>query len=305
MKEQLKIEGQGVELVVHHGDQDLRFRYPPYENDSYANLAEVITRDGLKRPALAEVIGLIYATQTTKSDTNKLLNHYRESACCLYGEGLWGFTSILFSHGRKRGVYIEDDPRIEDKLPIMRESDLIKRLEDHDPRVRFVPYNEKYGFCACDKNGSEITKDPLVVGLLGEEGACKWAQMISPHDEPVDFINYLDPDESALDIPSLLDEKELFVAVPMIKSCGTRIEFIEPGNDYYDGVTAKAFGLLKLPYKHTENESRATKSCSKSKPNFHEIQGTPGPVRYVNVPGCGLTKFTREYGPNDGDGLTD
>jgi len=33
--------------------------------------------------------------------------------------------------------------------------------------------------------------------------------------------------------------------------------------------------------------------------------GTRRPIRYRHIPGCGLTEFKREYGPNDGDRLTD
>ena len=248
MNQKLKIKGKGVKLIIRHDNKDLAFRYPPYRNDTYANIREVIERDGLKRPTLAETFSLMYAGRTTKSDVHTLLDYYRKEVYCNYGNGFWGFTGVLLTTDEEKGLYIEDDPNVEDGIPIMDESNLIRRLKEDDPKVKFVPY-KKFKLCTMSKKGSEIVKDSFVIALLGEEGAFKWAQAVSPNNEYVNFIDYLDFEKSVLRIPMITGRKKSFVVVPRIRynrSCyGEVFEFMELGSDFCKGVKADAFGLLK------------------------------------------------------------
>lgn len=245
-EENFRIEGEGVKLIVRQNNQDLAFRYPPYDKDTYAMLGHILKMNDLEKPTLAEVVDLLFAATKTKDKLHTLLDFYSRSVYELRGEGLWGFTGVLFSADKGRGIYIEDDPQVKEGLPIMEESDLIEKLNNKDPKIRFVPYDNKRDgmFEDCQMNGYELLKNPLILGLFGEEGAYKWAQIASPGNESIKLISYAYPAKSFLTFPNMPDTRKSFVAVPRVRY-GVVIEFVDLERTYYKGTTAKAFGIFK------------------------------------------------------------
>lgn len=87
----------------------------------------------------------------------------------------WIWTSNGNLYVPNKGVYILDPPPIKGNKIAMSESDLIKRLEYNDLSVRFVPFGFKVG----ELSHTEISKNPYVIGLAGEEGAENLAELSS------------------------------------------------------------------------------------------------------------------------------
>ena len=84
---------------------------------------------------------------------------------------LWAFTGTL--HVPNEGAYIQDDPIIKDGVFSIDKSNLVQKLEQNDQSVRFVPF----GFNIESMSSLELAKNPYVIGLAGEEGADKLAQV--------------------------------------------------------------------------------------------------------------------------------
>src|SRR3989344_8373258 len=88
---------------------------------------------------------------------------------------LWAFTGNHYIPGK--GVYIAPDPEIRNGRPFMEESELVKRLEAHDPSVRFVPFGFKTG----EMTPNELSRNPYILALVGEERAEKLVEIASKH----------------------------------------------------------------------------------------------------------------------------
>ena len=147
------------ELAVNHNGKDLTFS-SSYYLGSYSSVGRQIDLGGLIKPTMAETASLI-------DDQFLILNNLIREV------GLLVFTETLYV---SNGVYIQDRP---DFLRFMDESDLIKRLERNDSSVRFVPFGFKIGEMTC----SELAKNPFVIGLSGEEGAQKLAEVSGKYED--------------------------------------------------------------------------------------------------------------------------
>lgn len=164
----LRVEGI-IKLIVEHEGSELTFTYPflgdPRE-DSYVNLAKKIDRKGLGQPTIAQIASLIYASFQENGVYDYKIRQIMEST-----EGLLGFTGNLYIPNE--GIYIQDNPRIVNGNISMNKKDLVGKLDANDPNVRFVPF----GFRIGHSSALELTKNPYVIGLVGEEGADKLSQI--------------------------------------------------------------------------------------------------------------------------------
>jgi len=169
----MKIEEGRTELTVNHQGRDLKFVYLTYFPGNYANVSDKIESAGLVTPTMAETASLVYGA--FNSDDKSSWDVRREIKNAMRYASLWAFTGSLYVPGK--GAYIQDNPRVRGGMPFMDESDLVRRLEANDPGVRFVPFGFKIG----DMAASELAENQYIIGLAGEEGAVKLAEVAGKH----------------------------------------------------------------------------------------------------------------------------
>ena len=166
----LKFVEKRTELYAPHRGGRTTFLHPHYGPNTYAHVASTIEQDGLAAPTLSETISLVHAAFHSNDkysmEIRKLMND----------QWLWGFTGIHYIP--LEGAYIEPHPRIKNGMPFMEKDDLVRRLEAHDPAVRFVPF----GFRTGEMPPLELAKNPFIQALAeGEEGAEKLAEIADYH----------------------------------------------------------------------------------------------------------------------------
>lgn len=179
------------ELKVRHLDEELIFDSEPIGDDfipkdflGIMGRSYDLLRPGKNRllPTAAETASLLYAAFQNRE--NEQFKSVRRAAD-IEGFGLLCDTAAYFTPNK--GVYIEDylskvalDQFV---LPLSDESDLIKRLEAKDERVRFVPFD------FVDKGESEhlspeeMRMHPLIKAICGEEGREKLAEIANSINE--------------------------------------------------------------------------------------------------------------------------
>lgn len=161
--------------IPHEGGK-LGFQYPAFRRSHYRNIGEAIDKERLKRPNSAETASLIYdAFQNPKgakeSEIIQLLkdHHFVE------------FTGNLYlpkGNGEiQNGVILETNPQVNNEGLFMDKSSLIKRLQNNDELVKFVPFGYKRG----EQTGEELIKNPYIIARYGEEGAEKIGEIASKY----------------------------------------------------------------------------------------------------------------------------
>jgi len=164
-KEALIIEESRPKLKTTHEGNELIFLHPAYNPNTYANVAEAISQDNLLMPTMAETASLIFAA----FDSND--KYSNEIKKIIKDEWLWAYTGTLYVPNK--GAYVHDNPEIRDGMPFMEESELVKKLGDKDPNVRFA----KFGYETGQMTPLKLAKNDYVIALAGEEGAEKLAEV--------------------------------------------------------------------------------------------------------------------------------
>ena len=154
-----------TELDTTFNGKTLTFVASSYGPNTYLGVKEAIEQDGYKTPTMAENASLVH---TAFNSDDKYSNGIKG---IMKDRWLWSFTGNLYLPNK--GVYIQDNPEIRDGRVIMDESDLVKKLESKDPSVRFVPF----GFETESMSPMQLAKNAYVIGLAGEEGADKLAEV--------------------------------------------------------------------------------------------------------------------------------
>ncbi len=162
----LRVEEGRTKIIVRHKGSELNFISPDIGSNTYIKAAEQLERNCLKQPTVAQMTSLIYACFKNHKD-----KHAHEIIRLMKNHLLWGFTGNLYVPNE--GVYIQDNPKIEKRELVMDKKDLIKKLESNDSSVRFVPF----GFKLESQSALELSKNPYIIGLAGEDGADKLAQI--------------------------------------------------------------------------------------------------------------------------------
>ena len=125
-------------------------------------LARQIEQARLQTPTMEELTSLFHAAYVL--DKREKEPEFREIRSGLAGDFL-GFTGILTVP--KKGVYVVDHPPIIRGKMSLEESALLRRLENNDHTVRFVPFGYKLG----EMTPSKFAKHSLIQAVVGEEGA--------------------------------------------------------------------------------------------------------------------------------------
>lgn len=159
------------------------FIYPAKKGD-YFSVAEQINNEnneGLILPITSQIVDLVYASFHSLGDDysveiRDMLNqgHTREV--------FWAFNGLFYLPKRDKyaGIIIEDRPDLDSLEQAIkgrdlkqRRDDLVKKLRVGDKGVRHVPYGFKDG----EQSSRELAKNQLIIGLAGEEGAEKFAEI--------------------------------------------------------------------------------------------------------------------------------
>ena len=160
------VEGR-TKLTTSHNGKDITFLHPVYGPNNYTNVGLQIAQNSLIRPTMAQTISLVHAAFNSG-------DKYRDEIKSIMESGwLWAFTGSLYIPNK--GVYTEDVPRRRNNMPLMKEHELIRRLEKNDPSVRFVPFGFKVG----EMSLRELADNGYVKALAGEESAEKLAEVAS------------------------------------------------------------------------------------------------------------------------------
>lgn len=168
--------GKSYLTKIPHEGKELTFEYPAYRG-YYGEVAEAIDRAGLKRPSSAETASLIYDVwKNSKGEyESQILDILRNN-------WLWEFTGNLYipksNEEVNNGVIIEYNPKIVSGKLVMDKSSLIKKLQENDSLVKFVPF----GFETGSQSPKELGKNQYILARYGKEGAEKIAQIASKYN---------------------------------------------------------------------------------------------------------------------------
>ncbi len=160
---------------VPHKGELINFEYPVVSG-TYDAVARAIDKKELNRPTSAQTASLVY-----DAFQNKDGKYESEIIQILKDAWFWEFTGNLYLPKSKdeynNGVIIEDNPTISGGKLVMNKNDLVKRLNDGDSNVRFVPF----GFKVEDQTIKELEKNPYIIARYGEEGAEKITEIASEY----------------------------------------------------------------------------------------------------------------------------
>lgn len=181
-------EGKTYLTVPHKGGK-LTFQYPAFMG--YAqDVANEIDEKGLRRPNSPETASLVYdAFQNSKGKY--------ESEIVNILENYWfrEFTGNLYlpesNEEINNGVIIDNSPKLEDgKIFVINyKNNLIKKLHENDPNVKFVPFGFKTG----GQSLIELKKNPYIIARYGEEGAEKIAEVASKYKLNPNLQSFIHP----------------------------------------------------------------------------------------------------------------
>ena len=137
-------------LTVPHEKGNITFQDSSF-NGTHGNIAEQIDKAELKRPTSPETASLIYDVfQNKEAKSNEEINN---------------------------GVILEYNPKITNGKLVMNKNSLIKRLQENDPLVKFVPFGYKIN----EQTPKEFRKNPYIREMYGKEGAEKITEVSSKY----------------------------------------------------------------------------------------------------------------------------
>ena len=182
---------------IPHNGKEISFQFPQFKGN-YGDVAEKIDRAGLKRPSSSETASLVYdAFKNPKGE------YESEIIRILKDSWLWEFTGNLYLPKSNKeinnGVILDLSPEIKDGRLVMNKSSLVKRLEEDDPNIKFVPFGYKIGI----QDVSELGRNPYVLARYGEEGAQKIAEIASEYKEKPGLWSFDSVDEEIVSQSSL------------------------------------------------------------------------------------------------------
>ena len=161
----------GSRVLIECPEVNLEVNYSS-ERGNYADVKAKLIKYGKKLPRGKHVAALIEAGLNVSNYSDNV-QKYLEPVKDKLREGLWIYSNLLQS---SKGVYVYDD------LYELEESELVKKLEEGDKSVRFVPNGYKSGA----QNAEEFEKNPLAQAIFGEEGAKRIAKVSKQYSSGYD-----------------------------------------------------------------------------------------------------------------------
>jgi len=163
--------GKSYLIGIPHEGKVISFQHPSFRG-TYGSVAEQIDTEGLQRPTAAQTASLVY-----DAFQNKEGKYESEIIDILNGRWFWEFTGNFYlpesNEDVNDGVILVDNPDIVNGRLAMDKNSLIKKLQEGDSSVRFVPFGFKTG----EQTPRELEANSYVVARYGEEGAEKIAEI--------------------------------------------------------------------------------------------------------------------------------
>ena len=184
-------------LTVDHNGQDLTFVYPSFGPGNYSDVGKQIQQAGLEKPTMAHTSSLVHAAFNSDDKYSK------EIKDILRDKWLWAYTGILYVPNK--GAYVQNDQQVENNNILMDESELVKKLEANDQKVRFVPFGFKIG----EMTPIQLGKNSYVIALAGEEGAQKLSEVADKFNKKP-FLYSFDSVDKPITRVSALDSCRYF-----------------------------------------------------------------------------------------------
>ena len=179
---------------IPHEGKEIAFQYPSFRG-TYGCVAEQIDKEGLKRPSSSETASLVY--DAWKNPTEK----YESEIIKILNDALfWEFTGNIYlpksNQEINNGDILEINPKITNGKLDMNKKSLIKRLQENDESVKFVPFGYKTG----EQTWQELAVNPYVVARYGEKGAEKIAEIASKYrrNPKVWSFDYVDKEKTRM-----------------------------------------------------------------------------------------------------------
>ncbi len=181
-----------IELITEHEGNDLTFIYPVHGPNTYANVQSSIESAGLATPTMAETASLVHSAFNSDDKYRKEIKQLMKD------RWLWAFTGTLYVPNK--GAYVQDYPEIRKGIPLMDESDLVKKLEANDPNVRFVPF----GFAINEMSAIQLAQNPYLIAIAGKEGAQKIAEVADKHRNKPFLYSFKSVDQPLIRVSALV-----------------------------------------------------------------------------------------------------
>ena len=220
-----QVEKTYLREVPHEG-RELTFQYPAFRG-TYGNVAKQIDKENLKRPNSAETASLV-----RDAFQNSQGQYESEIIKILKDRWFWEFTGNLYTPKSNaeinNGVILENNPQIANGRLNMNKQSLVKRLQENDPLIKFVPFGFKTG----EQTVLELERNPYIVARYGEEGAQKIAEVASKYSRNPKLWSFDSVDE----------EKQRMSALDRDWDFVDRLDVY--GNSWYEGVYGYALGKV-------------------------------------------------------------
>jgi len=174
-----------VAVTTMHLDGGLVFNAQRVGPMNFNSLRNANYGEGFRIPTMPELVQLVYASlenqdyKTAKEVVSTLRNHW-----------LTGNTGILYA---KKRMYVQDNPDMENGRISMNQKTLERKLGKHeekgvvfsdDKKIRFVPY----GFKRESQSALELSKNPGVIALVGNEENAEKLARASEHYKEKSYI---------------------------------------------------------------------------------------------------------------------
>ena len=145
----------------------------PLISGTYEGVAKQIAKENLELPTSPQIASLIYEmAKNPKKEFSELIK-------TLENRWIWEYTGNLYlpksNNEINNGIILESLPKIKKEEIKMNRKSLIKRLQEEDPLVKFVPFGFKTG----NQTWQELEKNEYLVARYGEEGAEKIASLVA------------------------------------------------------------------------------------------------------------------------------
>ena len=171
----MKIKDKNGEkyLKIPHEGKEITFQRIPLSGN-YLDISEKLDRVDLKKPTSMEIASLInYIFKNQEKEDPNLVNFFNHP---YYFREFTGNYCVSKSNEEiNNGVFIEQNPKIIDRQILMNKKSLIKRLQNNDPLVKFVPFGFKIG----KQTSKEFEKNPYAIAKYGKEGVQKLLEVAS------------------------------------------------------------------------------------------------------------------------------
>ncbi len=239
-----------MNLMVPHEEGRLNFIYPTIGKGTFIAVAKEVSKHGLILPTAYENASLLNAVLKNPNTTflNDLRNKITETHD--FSSNIWCNNGILSVPNE--GLYIQDNPLIVNRKIVMEKSSLIKRLEENDPSVRFVPLTQDHwemerNFQRALFGEKGLEKISEVAGFMGNEIRKRIPDLFSNYKWSVDRQEFIIEPE-AIEVIKLRYNAGCFGSDGSLKVCTTNPHGFEDPK-YKPSGFGYVFGIDKISLK--------------------------------------------------------